>query len=691
MIGIEAGPEGFTLSAEGRRVLSHSRRSPCVEIGSSENLVRQSRGFFRFRRRRMRSTTLKSYTIVESAADLVEIDFEGKLRLTARWEEGRLRISFSHFDSSISHFRMKIAAWPDERIFGCGERFDRLNLKLSRVPLWVQDRGIGRGGSRVGFLPRARGKTAAGRSSTPFPVPVFVSTKDYWCAIEGSAYTVIEFRRAFTAIDSWAVPREIVMGFHGDALAAVADMTAALGRPPVPPYWAFEGAWLGVLGGFSAMERKLGAVLAAGAKISAIFVQDWCGPVAAGPSAAGPSAAGPSAAGPSAAGPSVRAARDWTWDRELYPDLPGKIAELRARGIRFIGYINPFLDPEGRLYAEASARGFCVKDAEGRDYMIAVPAATAASVVAMVDLTNGEAFAWMKSVIKRELIGIGMSGWMADSGEYLPADAVLASGEDAAQVHNYWPVLWARLNREAVEDADRLGDVLFFLRSGWFGSSRHATAFWAGEQREDFSKYGGLASLVPAAVSLGLSGGGFWHSDTGGSISSAWARRGSECLARWMEMSAFTPFFRGCEGTQPEVSAQFWSDPSSLSLFARMSEIYAALKPYHVAVAVEQAEGGLPPIRHPWMHYEGDSQAQRLSCQYLYGRDLMIAPVLSPRAALTELYLPEDEWVHLWSSRGFRGGYVAVESPQGYPAVFYRAASPFAPLFDALRRTAKRI
>jgi alpha-glucosidase len=91
------------------------------------------------------------------------------------------------------------------------------------------------------------------------------------------------------------------------------------------------------------------------------------------------------------------------------------------------------------------------------------------------------------------------------------------------------------------------------------------------------------------------------------------------------------------------------------------------------------------------MHYEGDSQAQRLSCQYLYGRDLMIAPVLSPRAALTELYLPEDEWVHLWSSRGFRGGYVAVESPQGYPAVFYRAASPFAPLFDALRRTAKRI
>jgi alpha-glucosidase len=670
MISIEAGPEGFTLSADAKRVLSHSRRRPCVEIGRSENLVRQSRGFFKFRRRRASSTPLKSYTVVESSADFVEIDFDGKLNLAARWKEGRLRLSFSHFDPSINHFRLRIAAWPDERIFGCGERFDRLNLKLSRVPLWVQERGIDRGGKRLGFFAWVRSKTAAGRSSTPFPVPAFVSTKDYWCAIDGSAYTVLEFRRAFTVVDSWAVPREIVMGFHGDAPAAVADMTAVLGRPPVPPYWAFEGACLGVLGGSSSMERKLDAVLAAGAKVSAVFVQDWCGPCE--------------------AESSVRAARDWTYDRELYPDLPGKIAALRARGIRCIGYINPFLDPEGRLYAEASARDYCVKDAEGRDYIVAVPAATAASAVAMVDLTNDDAFAWMKSVIKRELIGIGMSGWMADFGEQLPADAVLASGEDSGQAHNRWPVLWARLNREAVEDAGLLGDILFFLSSGWFGSARHATAFWAGEQREDFSDRGGLASLVPAAISHGLSGGGFWHSDTGGTVSSAWSKRSSECLVRWMEMSVFTPFFRGCEGSQPEVSAQFWSDPSSLSLFARMSEIYAALKPYHVAVAAELVEGGLPPIRHPWMHYEADPLAQRLSSQYLYGRDLMIAPVFSPRAALTELYLPEDEWVHIWSSRGFRGGHIAVESPLGYPAVFYRAASPFAPLFDALRRTAKR-
>ena len=155
-------------------------------------------------------------------------------------------------------------------------------------------------------------------------------------------------------------------------------------------------------------------------------------------------------------------------------------------------------------------------------------------------------------------------------------------------------------------------------------------------------------------------------------------------------MSAFTPFFRGLEGSRPESSAQFWSEPESLPLFARMSEVFAALKPYHIAVAAEQVEGGLPPMRHPWLHYEADPLTQRLSYQYLYGRDLMVAPALSPRASLTELYLPEDDWVHLWSSRSFREGRVSVDSPPGYPAVFYRAASPFAPLFDALRRTARQ-
>lgn len=640
MIKLESGAEGFTLSAAGRKILTHSRRSPCVEIGRCDNVVRQSRGSYKLRRRRAITNSLRGYKILESCEDLAVIDFEGKLEMAVRWTEGRVKLSFSRFDSSVNLFRLRLAAQPDEGIFGCGERFGKLDLKLSAVQLWVQENG-GR----------------AGAGATPFPVPAFMSTKNYWCAIDSSAYTVLDFRRSLTHIDSWAVPREIVMGFRPDAPSTLADMSSALGRPPSPPPWAFEGAWLGLRGGEAAMEADLEEALTAGARISAVYVQDWCGS---------------GLPGPGAARAGTKAALDWTWDRGLYPNLPATIAKLRSLGIRFIGYVNPFLDPQGRLYAEASARGFCVKDAEGRDYLVEAPSSPAA----MVDLTHEEAFAWMKSVVKRELIGIGMSGWIADSGEYLPADAVLASGEGAAELHNRWPLLWARLNREAVEESGLLGELLFFLRSGWLSSSRFATAYWAGEGHALGPK--DLACLVPAAISQGLSGGGFWHAGAGDGIS------------RWMELSAFMPFFRAGEPGGPPSSPRLWADSSSREMFARMSGIYAALKPYHLAVAAELVEGGLPPIRHPWTHYESDSQARALVLQYLYGRDLMVAPVPSPRALLTSLYLPEDDWIHLWSSRSFRGGQVTIDSPAGYPAVFYRAASPFAPLFDTLRRSSRR-
>jgi alpha-glucosidase len=158
-----------------------------------------------------------------------------------------------------------------------------------------------------------------------------------------------------------------------------------------------------------------------------------------------------------------------------------------------------------------------------------------------------------------------------------------------------------------------------------------------------------------------------------------------------MELSAFTPFFRLGEGPPGASDAPSGFDPETLALLARMSEIYATLKPYHLATVSEYSREGLPPMRHPWIHYGSDPQTYTLVYQYLYGRDLMVAPALGPSQGFTELYLPEGGWVHLWTSRSFRSGRVAVESPSGCPAVFYRAESGFARLFDALRRGVRRV
>ena len=158
-----------------------------------------------------------------------------------------------------------------------------------------------------------------------------------------------------------------------------------------------------------------------------------------------------------------------------------------------------------------------------------------------------------------------------------------------------------------------------------------------------------------------------------------------------MEIAAFSPFFRTQDCGLSESGTGLYGDPSCLAELARMSDIYSALKPYHLAVAAEYLEEGLPLLRHPYIHYEGEAELHRRDYQYLYGRDLLVAPSLGARRELTELYLPRDSWIHLWSSRRFEGGALTVDSPQGCPAVFYRASSPFAPLFDSIRRTARRI
>ncbi|MEM9493446.1 MAG: TIM-barrel domain-containing protein, partial [Myxococcota bacterium] len=270
---------------------------------------------------------------------------------------------------------------------------------------------------------------------------------------------------------------------------------------------------------------------------------------------------------------------------------------------------------------------------------------------------------------------------MADFGEELPPNAVMHSGRSGELAHNEYPVQWGRLNREAVEEAGKLGEIVFFMRAGYSHSSRYATAYWAGDQLVNWSFDDGFATVIPAGISLGFCGIAYYHSDIGGYTTVAWIKRGKELFMRWCEQAVFTPIMRTHEGNRPESNVQFDSDDELLEHFARMSRIYVHLKDYHRALGREYSETGLPPMRHPYIHYEDDSTLHALKYQYLYGRDLMVAPVCRPRRRKVRLYLPDDEWIHLWSGQTYSGGWHDVAAPLGQTPVFYRANSEHRELF----------
>ena len=294
----------------------------------------------------------------------------------------------------------------------------------------------------------------------------------------------------------------------------------------------------------------------------------------------------------------------------------------------------------------------------------------------MVDLTNPKAYDWIKSVIKEHMIGFGLDGWMADFGEYLPTDSVLFSGEDPELIHNRWPALWAKANREAVEESGKLGEVFFFTRAGHTGTVKYSTMMWSGDQHVDWSFDEGMPSAIPSALSLAVCGFGLCHSDVGGYSTISHMRREQELLMRWAEMNAFTVLFRSHEGNRPDDNIQFDANNTVLEHYAKMSRIHCGLADYLKAAVRQNSERGTPVIRPLFFYYNCEEDFTQMY-EYLLGRDILVAPVTERQQMKKEVYFPDDKWVHLWSGHEYAKGNHIVDAPIGKPPVFCRKDSAF--------------
>jgi alpha-glucosidase len=356
--------------------------------------------------------------------------------------------------------------------------------------------------------------------------------------------------------------------------------------------------------------------------------------------------------------------------------------ELKERGIRFLGYVNPYLAVDGPQYAEAARLGYlAVKLGSDEPYAVDFGEFDAA----VVDFTNPEAAAWFsEEIIGKQMLDFGIDGWMADFGEYLPVDLRLHDG-DPMEEHNRWPVHWAKVNADAVASRGCTGDALFFMRAGFTGVQEYCPLLWAGDQSVDFSRHDGIGTVITAALSAGLVGNAYSHSDVGGYTSLHGNVRTEELMYRWYELGAFTPVMRTHEGNRPDDNLQIDSTPELLAGFARWSRVHAALAPWVRHLCDEAQATGLPAQRALFLHYPDDRETFTIQDQYLYGADLVVAPVIEEGAVSRDVYLPGgSEWVHVWSGERFSSGHHHIDAPIGSPPVFWREGSDYATRFASL-------
>ncbi|MEZ4473691.1 MAG: glycoside hydrolase family 31 protein [bacterium] len=549
--------------------------------------------------------------------------------------------------------RLSFACGPDDGFFGLGTQVTGLDLRGRRYPLWTQEQGI-----------------TKPESGQPFPVAnipeAAYAPMGIW---HGSAgFSAIIGHEGFSALDlcgaqpdRWtleshrALPSFVLVpgATPKDRLSAV---TALVGRPTVPPPWAFA-PWNDAVGGPARLRAVAEALRAADVPSSAIWSEDWIGGTQ------------------SDAG--YRLSYAWEWDPATYPDLPDDVAWLHARGFAFLAYFNPFVPMPTRMWQEGVDGGWLVKDAAGAVISFLDPAFRDAG---LVDLTDAAARDWFAGYARTAAADLGIDGWMADFAEWLPIEARMADGRDGWAAHNPYPLAWQALNREVMEavhanDPRGADDWIFFARSG-FASIHGATsglapALWAGDQNTDWDRDDGLPTVIPIGAHVGLAGVAHFGSDIAGYTSVLNPNTDKELFLRWASLGALTPLMRTHHGSDECGNWTFDRDAESLAHFRRWARVHTLLYPVLRGLAEEAAATGIPPVRHPWLVYPDRPDLWRDQGDFSFlGDALLVAPVVEAGATGRPVRLPAPGWWPLFGAAPLADAELQADAPATELPVF---------------------
>jgi alpha-glucosidase len=589
--------------------------------------------------------------------------------------ENMINFDLNLEDKTINQINLKFLSKEDEKIFGGGVQYSFLDLKGKNVPILTSEQGVGRGDQPITFGANLTSKAGGDCFTTYFPIPFFFTSKLRAFYFENSGYGEFDFsNRDYIDVKFVTDKNSNKLSgsfFINDSYKKIISTFSEInGKMPPLPDWTY-GTILGIQGGKDKVISVVDNLIKQGNPISAIWIQDWCGKRT------------------TSFGQQLK----WRWyaDEELYPDFKGFVKIMESKNIKVLGYINPFLaakDPKkadddftNPMLQEAIEKGYLVKNKEDKPYLIQ----TVGFPAYLIDLTNPEAVEWIKNIIKENLIGSGLSGWMADFGEWLPMDAVLHSGVSAEILHNQYPVIWAKINREAITEAKKEGEIVFFARAGFLKSPKYSTLFWLGDQMVSFGINDGLASAILGTITASLSGIPFIHSDIGGytTITNPLMtyHRSKELLIRWIEFEAFTPIFRTHEGNQPlnnwqvyqysDFKTNFKSDEETTNFYNFFAKLHFKLKDYFKKYIEIASNDGIPVVRALFINYPDDMESYKIKYQFMVGDDLLIAPVIKEKTNKIRLYLPEGKWIHVWTKKVYEGkNYIEIDAPIGKPPVF---------------------
>lgn len=261
-----------------------------------------------------------------------------------------------------------------------------------------------------------------------------------------------------------------------------------------------------------------------------------------------------------------------------------------------------------------------------------------------VDFTHPMA----KDLIKAQLrpyFDFGVAGTMLDFGDLVHPLMVFANGAKGTEMHNFYSYDYQKCYNLVFSEM-RDEDFILFGRSAAPGAQAFACTF-SGDVSCNFY---GLRAAMRGGLNLSSCGFSVWGSDIGGYF----GQPEEEVYIRWVQFGTFSPLMR-FHGTTPR-EPWYYSD-RAVDIYKRYAWIRENLLDYTYSTAIDATISGLPLMRPLSLIYTEQKNLLKLDSQFMYGPDLMVAPVVSTSGIL-EVVLPEGEWTHLWSGETYKGARV---------------------------------
>ncbi|WP_374360890.1 TIM-barrel domain-containing protein [Pseudoduganella danionis] len=506
---------------------------------------------------------------------------------------------------------IEFALDKEEALYGAGERAVGMNRRGQRFTLYNKAHyGYGEHSTQMGY-----------------GMPLALSSKMYALHFDNpqTGYLDFDSRKDNSLSYETTGGRKTYQVIAGDSWEdLIASYTSLTGRQPLPPRWALGNFAMRFGYRDEAMARAtVNKFIADDIPLDAIvFDLFWFGKEVKGTMG------------------------NLAWDKDNFPNPAGMISDFRNKGVQTVVITEPFIVDTSARWQEAVDKKILGTDASG--------AALAYDFyfghTGLIDIFGQPGKDWFWNIYQ-DLHQQGVAGVWGDLGEpeVHPAAMQHATGS-AEAVHNIYGHQWARLVAEGYQRDYPTERPFILMRAGYSGTQRYGIIPWSGDVDRS---WGGLHSQPEIALQMGMQGAAYMHSDLGGFANPV---LDNELYARWLQYGVFQPIFR--PHAQDDVAPEpVYRDDATKALAREAIRLRYRLLPYNYTLAFDNHRSGLPLMRPMLYEEPRNAKVYAMSSTYLWGKDLLVTPVLAKGASTAEVYFPaRSVWFDFYTGAKHAGG-----------------------------------